>query len=221
MTHLTPIRDPGSVGGVESAADPVPLALTIPGVEVTAVGLTGLDRLDADRFATLVAHLDATSTSINWWIGDAATEQLIRARSGDRSLAAVPVPADQLHTARCVRVALTFPPDRRRSELTWSHHLETMALGEADQDRLLEAAVVNGLSVQALRAVIRQEAEDRNPTLDPDLPIRPPRIPASAIRKAWAKHPHGGFVASFDDPDQLIPIDEHALARIRALGGMG
>lgn len=198
----------------------IPTQLVIEGLDVTSVGIEGLATLDADDAAMLVATLDRTHTSLNWWAGDFALEQLIRARDGDRSLDGVPMLSDQPSNARAVRVAIAFADhQRRRPALSWSHHAHVCHLSDAHADRLLDVAEQEALTAHGLSALIRQEREDLNPPLDDGMNRRVPMPPKKRIRDMYAADPHGGYVASFDDPDVLVPLDADAVARVRAAMG--
>jgi hypothetical protein len=48
-----------------------------------------------------------------------------------------------------------FEPSRRRDDLTWSHHVAVAALPEEEQERWLDRAAAEGLSVADLRTELR------------------------------------------------------------------
>jgi hypothetical protein len=54
-----------------------------------------------------------------------------------------------------VRVAQAIPPERRRNELTWSHHRAVYVLPPEGADALLEQAVANSWSKSELEAYKR------------------------------------------------------------------
>jgi hypothetical protein len=54
-----------------------------------------------------------------------------------------------------VYVASHFEPERRREELSWSHHAELAALDPAEQARWLTLAAARRLSVHSLRLELR------------------------------------------------------------------
>jgi hypothetical protein len=53
-------------------------------------------------------------------------------------------------------VTSRFEPARRRESLSFSHHAELAALCREEQDRWLERATLERLSVRALRAELRR-----------------------------------------------------------------
>ena len=55
-----------------------------------------------------------------------------------------------------LRVSTTYPKSRRRLGLTFSHHLETAFLPDADRDRLLDAAEAEGWPRARMRAAARE-----------------------------------------------------------------
>ena len=89
-----------------------------------------------------------------WWIGDWL-------RYGAEAFGERYEPAarttgyDRQSLMNMVYVASKIDPARRREQLSWSHHAELAALEPADQDRWLDHAVTERLSVRSLREAIR------------------------------------------------------------------
>ena len=89
-----------------------------------------------------------------WWIGDWL-------RFGAEAFGERYAPAarttgyDRQSLMNMVYVASKIEPGRRREQLSWSHHAELAALEPADQDRWLDHAVDERLSVRSLREAIR------------------------------------------------------------------
>lgn len=82
----------------------------------------------------------------------------------------------------CKRVAQAFPPDRRKEELTWSHHAVVAPLPQADQDYLLETAVQDDLTVAQLRQLV---AAMKNGTQDAEAQAKgEPHEPENEEEKA-------------------------------------
>lgn len=153
----------------------------------------------ADDLASLPvpALVDALVSAAKWWdatewaLGDLVVEAMRRARDGH------PLPEEVWHrlhqasAARAATVAVAFPRARRRPLLTWGHHEQVAKLTEAHQDRLLDLAEAEGLTVRALRAVMRQEAEDLRPELG-GMPVRgwkPAPALARRVGELLAAHP--------------------------------
>lgn len=145
--------------------------LTLPGVDaiagvtITSTGAVGLGSIDADGAHRLLTGVETATSATNWIIGDLTLEQMVRSQSGDTSLDTVPMPADQAHARRCLRVAIEFPHERRRPALSWSHHDTVHALDPDAQDRWLDDAEQHGWTVATLRERIREDQEQASPPL--------------------------------------------------------
>jgi len=91
---------------------------------------------------------------VAWWIGD----WLIygNARYGERyARAARATGYDTQSLMNMVYVASRFPATRRRASLSWSHHAELAALPPNEQDRWLELAEHERMSVRSLRGELQ------------------------------------------------------------------
>lgn len=60
----------------------------------------------------------------------------------------------------CKSVAAKFDLSRRRDDLSFAHHAAVAKLRHAKQDRLLDQAAAERLSVPKLRAIVNQDADD-------------------------------------------------------------
>ena len=90
-----------------------------------------------------------------WWIGDWV--RFGNARYGERyKLVASITGYDTQTLMNMAYVTSRFEPDRRRESLSFSHHAELAALCREEQDRWLERATLERLSVRALRAELRR-----------------------------------------------------------------
>lgn len=91
---------------------------------------------------------------VAWWIGDWL--RYGNARYGERYTRAARVTGyDTQSLMNMAYVASRFETDRRKDKLSWSHHAAVAPLDEADQDRWLELAVRERLSVRSLRAELK------------------------------------------------------------------
>lgn len=140
--------------------------LAIPGLELTATSATFTGPLTPMQAETVLRRLDQHSSALNWWIGDITLAYWRCVQGGDDAMRAVEPPADQPNTARCVAVALAFPQERRRADVTWSHHFEVVSYPVDDQDRLLALAAAEAMSVRRFRDVLAAEKAARAPQLD-------------------------------------------------------
>lgn len=89
-----------------------------------------------------------------WWIGDWVSYG--SARWGEKYTVAARITGYDVRSLRnMVWVASRFEPSRRRDDLTWSHHASVATLEIDKQDRWLERASLQKLSVLDLRVEIR------------------------------------------------------------------
>jgi len=135
----------------------------------------------------------ALGRSVAWWIGD----WLIygNARYGERYVRAARVTGyDPQSLMNMVYVASRFALERRREALSWSHHAEVAALSRAEQERWLELAARERMSVRSLRAELRsrrrveQRADGRDAARPPA--ASSPEAPAATARTANVVCPH-------------------------------
>ena len=127
-----------------------------PGV----LGLTGLaldPGMSAEQYEELGRVLGDLYKTAQWAIGDyiLGGESLFghEAYQLQESLGISPE-----SRAQYVRVAQSIPPERRRPELTWSHHRAVAYMEPDDQDRWLEQAVENQWTRGELDARMRPES---------------------------------------------------------------
>jgi hypothetical protein len=102
-------------------------------------------------------RLGLVGRSVGWWIGDWL--RYGNATYGDRYTRAARVTGyDNQTLMNMAYVASHIEPSRRRKTLSWSHHAEVAALEPVEQDRWLERAESDRLSVRCLREEMRREA---------------------------------------------------------------
>jgi hypothetical protein len=75
-------------------------------------------------------------------------------------------------------VAGHVDPSRRRDELSWSHHAEVCALSVPEQERWLDVAVAERLSVADLRVELRaaRRGDRRQKEVEEQVPADPPTV---------------------------------------------
>jgi hypothetical protein len=99
-------------------------------------------------------RLGAMSRVSNWWVGDWL--QYGTSRWGEKYSEAARITGYDVKTLRNIAcVAKRFDLSRRRDKLTWSHHAEVTVLEPDEQDRWLDRAIVDQLSVADLRTELR------------------------------------------------------------------
>jgi len=100
-------------------------------------------------------HLGAISRCSQWWIGDWVLYGT--AKWGEKySDAARATGYDPRSLANMASMAHEFPSSRRRDNLTWSHHAAAAGLDASEQDRWLDRAAAERLSVADLRLELRK-----------------------------------------------------------------
>lgn len=98
--------------------------------------------------------------NVGWWIGDWL--RFGNAVYGERYVRASRVTGYDVQTLmNMVYVASHIEPSRRREGLSWSHHAEVACLSPAEQDRWLDHAEEERLSVRCLRQELRRERRAR------------------------------------------------------------
>jgi hypothetical protein len=113
-------------------------------------------------FAEWLEHgrrLGLMGRSAGWWIGDWL--RFGNWAYGERYVRASRVTGYDVQTLKnYVYVAGQIEASRRRDGLSWSHHAEVVALDAEAQERWLDRAEAERLSVRCLREEIRREARE-------------------------------------------------------------
>jgi len=174
-------------------APPATVQPALPGLELTDVGArrTG-DSIDVAAVVDALRGARRHEAAWNFQLGDLVLVVEQEMARGEALVAVDSAGLDRPALARVRAVAEKVPYDRRRPELTWSHHVEVAHLDDRAQTRLLATAVDEGLSVRALRSLIAQEAADLAPALDLPEATRLPSPPATRLRAIYADVGDGG-----------------------------
>lgn len=125
-----------------------------PGIQVHKSGLLFMSRQTLDMWEQMGNRLFAFADSSTWWIAD----WLVYGESTfqDRYEEAIKQTSLSYQTLRNYTwVARKFPLSRRRPGLSFSHHLEVVALDQPEQDYWLRKAEELGWSRNKLRAEVR------------------------------------------------------------------
>ena len=108
-------------------------------------------------------RLGAMSRVSNWWVGDWLRYGTVK--WGEKYAEAARITGYDVKTLRNISyVAKRFGLSRRRDKLTWSHHAELAVLKPDEQDRWLDKASADRLSVADLRQELR--CSQRAPNVD-------------------------------------------------------
>lgn len=107
-------------------------------------------------------RLGALGRGVAWWIGDWLLYG--NERYGEKYVRAARVTGYDVQSLMNMSyVASRFPAGRRREKLSWSHHAELAALAPHDQDRWLDLAETERLSVHSLRLEVRTARRGSDP----------------------------------------------------------
>lgn len=138
--------------GTALAKAPSPLP---PAEWISTTALTLPPNLPFAAWDDLLGRLRACASASSWWWGDALNygEDAYNERYS-QALEASDLAYSSLRNA--AYVARHIGPERRRPELSFSHHETVAALDEADQELLLDQAVASGLSRNEMRELVKQ-----------------------------------------------------------------
>lgn len=128
---------------------------------VRHVAWTPRDELDVREWAEAGRRIGSVGRNIQWLLGDWITYG--NHKFGERYTRASKITGyDKQTLMNMVYVASRFSIERRRENLSWSHHEALAALEAADQDRWLDDAAEHRWSVLDLRTMLRvARREDR------------------------------------------------------------
>jgi hypothetical protein len=127
--------------------------------ELSPVGWSAGAELAYDEWLHQGARLGLAGRSAAWWIGDWV--RYGTARYGSKYAGATRVTGyDRQTLMNMVYVATRFQISRRRENLSWSHHAELAARDIEEQERWLNHATAERLSVRDLRDLLQP---DRRP----------------------------------------------------------
>jgi hypothetical protein len=89
-----------------------------------------------------------------WWLGDWV--RYGAEKWGEKYTQAAKITGyDPRSLANMASIAAAFDSSRRRDDLTWSHHVAVAGLPAGEQERWLDRAAAEGLSVADLRTELR------------------------------------------------------------------
>jgi hypothetical protein len=160
---------------------------TGPAAELTRVAWTPHGDVGLAQWAAVGRRFGEIGRCSQWWLGDWILYG--NQRFGERYTRAVKLTGyDVQSLMNMVYVASRFVVSRRRESLSWSHHAALAAMDVAEQERWLDRAGTERLSVADLRVALRSHR--RGPTAD--APDR--QLPAPADEKALVCPNCGGRV---------------------------
>lgn len=122
----------------------------------TRPGVAWQPRRDLARHEWLVVgkRLGGISRCNQWWMGDWVRYGC--QKWGEKYTQAAKITGyDPRSLANMASIAAAFESSRRREDLTWSHHVAVAALPEDEQEKWLNRAAAERLSVADLRTELR------------------------------------------------------------------
>jgi hypothetical protein len=142
------------------------LAQSGPSASVTSVAWLPVGELTLTAWADFGKRLGTLGRGVGWWIGDWLLYG--NERYGEKYSRASRITGYDAQTLmNMVYVASRFAPDRRREQLSWSHHAELAAFELGDQERWLELAIRERISVRSLRLEVRTVRRGTDDRTDP------------------------------------------------------
>ena len=127
-----------------------------PKASISAVAWRARSQLSFAEWVEQGRRLGIIGRSVAWWIGDWLNWG--NAAYGERYVRAARITGYDAQTLMNMSyVASRFDISRRRENLSWSHHAELAALEPKQQDRWLDRAKDDRLSVRCLRDELRRE----------------------------------------------------------------
>jgi hypothetical protein len=126
-------------------------------------------------------RLGRISRCNQWWLGDWL--RYGSAKWGEKYVEAARITGyDVRSLANMASIAASFDISRRRENLTWSHHAVVAALDPEEQDRWLDRAIAERLSVSDLRIELR--SVERSSTKVANRELAPSVGETAAVGKA-------------------------------------
>jgi hypothetical protein len=116
--------------------------------------------MDHPQWVAVGRRLGGISRSNQWWLGDWLRYGTVK--WGERYVEAAKIAGyDVRSLANMASLAACFEMSRRRDNLTWSHHAVVAALDPDEQDKWLDMAAAERLSVADLRVELRSVERQR------------------------------------------------------------
>ena len=134
----------------------VPAVVEDEGGELVSITWSPPPGLTLDGWASAVKKMTRASAAINWLIGDAllwGTEQF--GELAEQFMDEFGLSYGQLADLKWV--AKSFPPERRRRPVSWSHHRELAKLETSSQEEWLDKCEEEGWSRTMLRQQLREQ----------------------------------------------------------------
>jgi hypothetical protein len=198
---------------------PAASARRLPAREATLVGWRppGGD-MEHPEWVAVGHRLGRISRCNQWWVGDWL--RYGSSKWGERYVEAARITGyDVRSLANMASIAASFDVSRRRENLTWSHHAAVAGLPHEEQDRWLDRASAERLSVADLRIELRSAERGsakaaggtltppvgEPPVLDEAAPVGQASVPvetAVSVETAGLTCPQCGYRLASSAPDE-------------------
>jgi hypothetical protein len=143
-----------SAGGASTASAAESIEARPTASATSPVAWVPGEELDVRDWVRAGQRLGALTRCSQWWLGDWV--RYGTGRWGEKYKEASRITGYDVKTLRNIAyVAGAVDVSRRRDNLTWSHHAEVCALDAVEQDRWLDLALTQRMSVADLRIEVR------------------------------------------------------------------
>lgn len=171
-----------AAGGLKTAA--VVHSSKAQRASMSSVAWVPAEELDARDWVRAGQRLGAMTRCSQWWLGDWV--RYGTAKWGEKYKEASRITGYDIQTLRNIAyVAGRIDVYRRRDKLTWSHHAEVSALEPEEQERWLDLAAAERLSVADLRIELRAARRGEDRTTARSVPVKPA---AGTVKCPACKH---------------------------------
>jgi hypothetical protein len=131
-----------------------------------SIAWTPSEDIDVREWVRAGKRLGAMTRCSQWWLGDWV--RYGTGRWGEKYKEAARISGYDIKTLRNIAyVAEQIEVSRRRDDLTWSHHAEVCGLEPEEQDKWLEVAAAQRMSVADLRIELRGARREEDPAGQP------------------------------------------------------
>lgn len=171
-----------------------------PAGEATLVGWRPPNaRMERPEWVAVGRRLGRISRCSQWWLGDWL--RFGSAKWGEKYVEAARITGyDVRSLANMASIATAFDVSRRRENLTWSHHAVVVALDPEEQDRWLDRASAERLSVADLRIELRSAERHSAKAADRELAPAGGGAPSIGGAPSGGEAPRAGKAAELTCP---------------------
>ncbi len=141
-------------------------------VDLTVTGWAPRGEMSFEQWEAAGRELNRMARAINFWVGDWINYG--ERNYGEKYSQAIDVTGMEYQTlCNTASVAKRIPPERRRENLSWTHHAEVASLPPEQQVEWLDRADEEGMTVARLRSRLQGTPKTAP---DPDQQLEPTHI---------------------------------------------